>query len=369
MKKYATIIFLLSAIYGSSAQVFKDFSAQMVLGVKLHTDNYEGPNIDEAWQLKSSMLLGFEGSYRKWPRLSFSYLHDFTFFLVNPVRSNPISTEITNLHSSAKGNFLSIYYRRNRFKYGLGHYSSLHEDIVNYIFPNGFLKQHIAFSVSFVSRKAEFEFVKLYQYKKNPSLFAIDNQYFTIKYKIFGKKQGFYTITPKENTRTTLTFKTGIRGFAVRNTHLLGEHKDRFGTSFLAGIELTFNKINTSLFAERDWWLRLNGGSPYRDVKGYVVNSVVGLKYAAPRLKGAFVSFGYDWTTDYNTIYETWDKIKTGEAAVDLFYYNVKGLAVGIGFPVSQKFDIDLRGILPIRGEKGFNPMRYSLGMIYKIKP
>ena len=371
MKKYLIAVLYFYSFYPSYAQNLKSFSAQAIIGTKLHTDNFEGPPIDDAWQLKSSLLLGVEITYRKWPQWSFSYLHDRTHFLYNKERPYPLlNYHDSNLFSSLKGNFWGLYYRKKHFKYGLGYYKSLHEDAVNYIFPGVvFLKQHVALSFSFVSGNAEFEFVKLFQYKKLFSVFGIDNQYFTVKYRLFGKKEGFPRVKTKENAKTSLIFKTGMRGFLVKNTLFPGEQKDRFGTSFLAGIEFKFKKINTSLFVERDWWLRLNGGSPYREIKGYVVNSVFGLKYSLPKLKGTYVSFGYDWTTDYNTINETWEKISAGEEKVDLFYYNIKGLAVGVGFPISRKFDIDLRGILPLRGEKGFNPMRYSLGVAYKIYP
>jgi hypothetical protein len=290
---------------------------------------------------------------------------------VNEKKTLPQNSDniFTNLFSSTRGNFLGIYYTRKRLKYGLGHYNNLHESIINYLLPyTPFLKRHIAGSICLHSGRAEFEFVKLFQYKRVPTLFSIDNQYFTLKYKIFGKKEWVPSFARKENKKTALSIKLGMRSFRVRNTPVIGERKDRFGVSYLAGIEWKLNRINTSFFAERDWWLRLNAGSPFRDVQGYVTNSVVGIKYHFSKLRGTFLYFGYDWTTDYNTIYETWAKIDAGVEKVDLFYYNVKGLMGGIGFPVTEGFDVEYRGIFPLRGEKGFNPMRHSLGIIYKVR-
>jgi len=256
-------------------------------------------------------------------------------------------------------------------KYGIANYNSLHEDVVNYIFPNvNFVKSQIAFSYAIKLGRAEFEVVKLIQYKKLFAVFDIDLQYVNIKYRLFDAKNVSVSKLPKKGTKTSLAFKIGLRGFPVKNDYLSGEDKKRLGASFQTGLEWKFKKINTSLFADRDWWVRLNGGSPYRDVNGYVVNSVLGIKYSIPKLNDAFVSIGYNWTTDYNTIYQIWDEVYSGNRKrVDLYFYNVKGIALGLGIPVFEKFDLDLRGILPIRGEKIGNPMRFSLGLVYKINP
>jgi hypothetical protein len=370
--KHLFLFLILANIYlPIGAQSFQDFNIHGIIGTKLYTDNYEGPNIDEAWQLKSALSFGFELSYKKWPRLSFAYLHDRFYTVYTIKRIYPLQYQESNLFSSSRGNYLGIYYHHKNLKYGLGSYRNLHEDVVNYIFVSEpFIKSQIALSCALKLGRMEFELVKLIQYHKLFSVFNIDLQYLNINYKLFEKKESAPLTKQKNNAKTSLAFKVGLRGFPVRNDYLLGEDKKRVGMSFQTGLEFKFKKINTALFAERDWWVRLNGGSPYREINGYVVNSVLGVKYSIPQWKNAFVSFGYNWTTDYNTMYEIWNEVYSGNRKrVDLYYYNVKGLALGVGIPIFKKFDLDFRSILPLRGEKIGNPMRYSLGIAYKIYP
>jgi hypothetical protein len=369
MKIFTPLVFLLFSSFVLISQTGKDFVFQGIIGTKLYTDSYEVTSIDNAWQLKSALSLGVELYYKKWPMLSISYLHDRAYQLYAITNQNPSLAE-SNLFSSSRGNFLGIYYHRKNLKYGFGHYNNLHENSVNYIFPNEtFKKRQIALSCALKSGRMEFELVKLFQYHKLFSVFNIDLQYINVKYKLFNPQNTPMRATYKGDNKTQLTFKIGLRGFPVRNDYLPGENKKRVGSSFQTGMELKFKKINTALFAERDWWLRLNGGSLRREVNGYVINSVLGIKYSLPKLKNTFVSVGYDWTTDHNTINQTWEKIAKGEEKVDLYFYNVKGIALGVGIPVFEKFDLDVRSILPLRGEKIGNPMRFSLGIAYKINP
>lgn len=371
MKHLLLLLFLTNGCCLLSAQAFQNFNIVGILGTRLYTDNDEGPSIGEAWRLKSSLSVGFEISHKKYPGFSLSYLYDMGYVIDNRIYQPPVSSYISNLISYSRGNYYGIYYQKKNLKYGLGYYKNLHEGGVNYTFvSNPFAKKSVALSIALTSGRAEFELVKMFQYHQLFAVFGIDLQYINIKYKLFGKKDAPPLSKSNRNSKTLLAFKVGLRGFPVKNNYLPGEDEKRVGASLQTGIELKFKKIHTALFVERDWWVRLNGGSPTRDLNGYVVNSVLGLKYSLPKWKNAFITAGYDWTTDYNTIYEIRDEVYSGNRdRIDLFYYNVKGIALGIGVPIFKKFDLDFRSILPLRGEKIGNPMRYSLGIAYKIYP
>ena len=370
MKKLILSLLCLTFLVSLPAQKSNGFKLQGIIGTRLHTGLYETYAARQAWTLKSSLLLGFELSHKRWPAFSLTYLNDRTYWFYNPARTWPIQYYTSNLFGSIHGNYLGAYYQRKIFKYGIGHFWSLYEQPSNSTFPDvNFTNRDIALTFAYKTGRMEFEVVKTFRYFWVPGVKRLDMQYINMKYRLFEKKQSGDQEGSMKNSWVKPLFKIGARSFVVRNAHIPGEGKDILGASFLAGVEFRFKKIPLSLFAERDWWLRLNGGSIYREVKGYVANSVLGLKYSLPKLKSAYFSVGYDWTRDHNTLYQTREKIAKGEEKIDLFIYNVKGIAVGIGIPVFKKFDLDFRSILALRGEKIGNPMRYSLGIAYKIYP
>jgi hypothetical protein len=361
MKK--STLFICSLIISSTlfSQKLSDAHLRLIVGTKLFTDDYEGPLTSEAWQLKSGLIAGVELSHRKFPHLTIQYLHD-DHFLIYAFNRYSISPS-TNFFSRTTGNFIGGYYKRKKMIFGIGYYGSVHQDLFNYVILNlKVKKKHVALTFGFELGRTDFEFVKLIQYSKLFSVFQIDNQYLSIKYHLWDKKQN--KIKSKEQNFRLLI---GSRLFAIKYDHLNGEINSKVGVSFCTGMEYKINKINTSLYVERDWWVRFNAGSENRDVSGYLSNSIIGAKIYIPKLKNTFIKVGYNFITDQNTLFETWKKINNGSEKKSLYYYNVKGICLGFGIPISNNFSLDLRGFIPLQGEKKFNPMRQSLGVIYYL--
>jgi len=361
MKKNVLFICLLLVSSAIFSQPLSNFDFRLIIGTKLFTDDYEGPKTSEAWQLKSGLITGLELSHRKFPHLAIQYFHDEHFLIYAFVRDS-ISPS-TNFLSRTKGNFLGVQYKAKKIIYGIGYYGSLHQDLFNHIvIGSKYKKEHIALTIGFRFGPAELEFVKLIQYSKLFSIFMIDNQFVSIKHKLNEKKQS--KVKSKEQD---LKLLIGSRIFGIKNNIFPGEANNKIGLSFCTGLEYKIKKINTSIFVERDWWLKLNGGSSKRDVSGYVSNSVIGVKYYIPRFNNFHIIAGYDFITDNNTLFETWKKIYSGVEKRSLYYYNVKGVCFGLGIPVFNNFNLEVRGFIPIQGEKGFNLMRQSLGVTYSI--
>ena len=361
MKKCALFICLLLASSAIFSQQLSNFHFSLILGTKLFTDNYEGPNISDAWQLNSGLIAGLELSHRKFPHVAIQYLHDEHFLIYAFVRDS-ISPS-TNFFGRTTGNFLGVQYKRKKMIYGIGYYGSFHQDIFNYIILN--LKgkrKHVALTFGFELGRTDFEFVKLIRYSRYISVFQIDDQYVSIKYHLCENKQD--KIKSKEQDFKLLT---GSRLFVIQNEHLNGEIRNTVGLSFSAGIEYKIKKINTSLYVERDWWMKLNAGSEKRDISGYVSNSIVGAKFYIPKLNNFFINAGYNFITDDNTLFETWRKIHNGFEKKSLYYYNVKGICFGFGIPMFNRIQLDVRGFIPLQGETGFNIMRQSLGVTYNL--
>ncbi|MDO8366581.1 MAG: hypothetical protein Q7T20_07295 [Saprospiraceae bacterium] len=361
MNKLNIFIFLLSSSTMLFSQKLNDTHLSLIVGTKLFTDDYEGPAISKAWQLKSGLIVGLAISHPKFPHLAVQYFHD-EHFLIYAFDRDSISPS-TNFFSRTTGNFLGVQYKRKKIIYGIGYYGSFHQDLFNYVILNlKSKKKHVALSFGFELGRTEFEIVKLIQYSKLISVFQIDNQFVSLKYHLCEKKQN--KIKSEEQDFKLLI---GSRIFAIQNDHLNGEIRNKVGLSFSAGIEYKIKKINTSLYVERDWWMKFNGGSDKRDVSGYVSNSIIGAKLYVPKLNNFFITGGYNFITDNNTLFETWRKIQNGLEKKSLYYYNVKGFCIGFGIPIINNLHLDLRGFIPIQGEKKFNPMRQSLGLTYNI--
>jgi hypothetical protein len=130
-----------------------------------------------------------------------------------------------------------------------------------------------------------------------------------------------------------------------------------------------FERYNLSLNFERDWWLTVNGGSFIREIKDYVSNSVICVKYHHKLKNGHLLKYGlgYDWITDDATKYETRAAISQGIERKNLWFYNVKGISLSTDFALSKRVNIEIRHIIPVIGEKEFNKSRSSIGFLYKI--
>ncbi|MCY7330328.1 MAG: hypothetical protein LH618_17385 [Saprospiraceae bacterium] len=103
-------------------------------------------------------------------------------------------------------------------------------------------------------------------------------------------------------------------------------------------LELSVKKINTSLNLERDMWVSANGGSFQRELKGLVVNSIVGVRYHWKLKNEKRLRFG-------------------------LYHYNIRAISAS----VAKRWDVEIRHIKPYRGETGYNAQRTSVGIIHRL--
>lgn len=330
-----------------------------IIGSRIHTSDYEAPTFPQATDLRSSLLLGLEWQI-PFSKYSLSYLNDRTYSILNPADNRWPS----NIYSVSIGNLISIGYIKNRQKFSIGHYWHFNEsDLDFYLGFKYRTRRYINLGYSLSFGNAEIEYIKLIQYSRIFVIRGIDLNSIVLKYKMGGTKKS----AAAEN-KYSVQFKAGLRGFMVRNTYFLNEERNQFGNSVIVGIAVPWRRIYSTFFFDRDYWVKLNGGSPSRQVKGYVATSVVGINFRPPQLHSFGVSLGYAFIRDNSTIDDTRVKIRNKEADISLWYYNVKGVSIGINYRLFKNYNLDIRGIIPLKGEAGFNPMRYSLGVSYIIK-
>lgn len=337
-----------------------------ILGMKVHSNQNQLPEFPDAWQILSSPLLGFKLHHNRLP-IELIYTHDFTYSIYNNVGNNPAG--ISNVPQRSSGNLALLTYNKNVFFGGIGHYRRTHESFTLFVVPKANkIENLIVLSAGLHFGRLDIDYQRQIQYQpffgvSDWGFQSINLRYHTGKHK---KK-----VPEKLSKFMSFELKTGGILSPVRQTFLTGETSSLLKFSLLLGADIYFYKINTSLQFERDWWISINGGSFQRDIKGYVSNSTIGLCYHKAIKKDRKIKFaiGGAFIIDHNTIYETRTKINQGLAKTNLWYYNVKGFYFSYAHPMSSNIDIQLRQIIPLVGEKGYNPSRTSVGVVYKIKP
>ncbi|MCS6930336.1 MAG: hypothetical protein NZM43_12680 [Saprospiraceae bacterium] len=162
----------------------------------------------------------------------------------------------------------------------------------------------------------------------------------------------------------------GSRFFYTGNIDLLyGEDLTPIGISPSLGIEIIHKNSNISLNLERDWWIAFNGGSPSRDMKGYINSSFIGLSYHKILKNNRYIRFrlGGSFIIDYDLLDELTvsnpDKDKIGS------FYQVKGLGTLISYELLLHTDLEIKYTFPFNGYQFFNLTRLSIGLIYRYNP
>jgi len=337
-----------------------------IAGIKIHSNQNKLPEYPDAWQMLSSPLFGFKISHKKLP-IDLIYTHDFTYAIYNEVGNNPAG--ISNVPQKSGGNLLLLQYNKNILLAGIGHYQRKHESFTLFVVPEANKTENlIVLSAGLHFRKLDIDYQRQIQYKPFFGVFDWGFQSINLRYHI-GKHQ---KIVPKKLTKfMEIEIRTGGRLSPVKQTFLTGETSSLVKLSPNIGIDIYFDRINTSVLFDRDWWIAINGGSFQRDIKGYVSNSTIGLCYHIQTKKEKIIKVGAGvaYIIDHNSIYEARTKINQGLLKPNSWYYNVKGLYFSYYHPVTDNVELEFRQILPLINEKLFNPSRTSLGLAYKFKP
>lgn len=337
-----------------------------IVGIKVHANQNQLPEFPDAWQMLSSPLLGFKISHGKIP-IELIYTRDFNYSIYNEVGNNPAG--ISNIPQKSRGDLLLLEYTKRDFFVGLGHYWRKKESFTLFMLPNvRKIEKLIVLSAGVHFKKLDIDYQRQIQYKPFFGVFDWGFQSINLRYHI-GKKQK--TVPSKLSRFIAIEIRAGGRLSPVKQTFLIGETSSFVKLSPNIGIDIYFDKINTSILFDRDWWIAINGGSFERYIKGYVSNSTIGLCYhiKTRNEKKIKVGMGAAYIIDHNSIYEARIKVGQGLLKRNSWYYNVKGLYVSYYHPILDNMEIEFRQILPLINEKIFNPSRTSLGLVYKFKP
>lgn len=177
----------------------------------------------------------------------------------------------------------------------------------------------------------------------------------------------------KTNTKSIFDDKlqlranVGSRFFPVEGIEILtNETFPRIGISPSIGIELQHMKSGVSFNVEKDFWFSVNGGSSRREIKGYFVSTFIGFRCHL-ELKNTHhlrTGVGYSLIRDLDKMARPY---KAG-----FHNYQVKGMGASISYEVIKNTDIELKHTFSIASkddESLLRPMRFSAGIIYRIRP
>lgn len=135
------------------------------------------------------------------------------------------------------------------------------------------------------------------------------------------------------------------------------------GAAPTIGLELLHKKSGLSLNVDKDVWISFNGGSFYRDIKGHIATTSIGVRHHVSLAGRAFrYGLGYSMVRDLA-------KRQILNPPLNLLNYQMRGLSVSGSYGVAGSLDIEARHIIPLYSfnEPLFNPSRFSLGLIYRM--
>jgi hypothetical protein len=133
-------------------------------------------------------------------------------------------------------------------------------------------------------------------------------------------------------------------------------------------LEIVHKKSGVSINIERDWWVAFNGGSFRRDTKGYINTAFLGAGYNYLLNNNRYfrIKIGGSFITDYDKL----GKLKfTDPNVTKLITYQIKGIGASFSYELLPNIDVEIKHTFPIIGDKLFNPLRTSVGLIYRYNP
>lgn len=360
MRKYTIISFFILLYFDFFAQEsIKKINYYCITGISIDPLKGEGfQRWRDGFDLRSSPLLGIGVNL---PKHKIS-IEGFGYQTIT-LYAFPKNNEINAIWKYKK---LNIYYELNKhWKIGVGHLWRKHD---NFFTQNGIgngKEKSLLCNISYQLGNVRIEYSKAAMYRPFFSLLDYPENSFTLFYHF--KNQT--SINKTSNSNIKVNALIGEKTFIVNLKPMLSEQYPKIANAFNLGIEFLHKPTNISFNFERDWWLSLNGDSPIRNVKAYVRNTNIGLKYHLRYQdeKKIKVGIGYSATSDSDLLSDARKDLFDGKISPWRYFNNVKGISCSIAFPITKKFDLEAKNIFSIVGDKTINIRRFSLGLSYRL--
>jgi hypothetical protein len=348
------------------------FKINPIIGIRLHQLDGHGYPSYKYRQVATSPIIGLEIKNEKNP-IILSYRFNYLTELDN-LRDSTISLRNESaVQAIFREHQIDIYYifkkknNQEKFRIGLGHLWEKKENIISYIFDNiPRSGKSVTLSVMIPTKWLKIEFKEKVEYQ--PDLAAFDKWKHSINF--------LYDFEKNKNTEhknLIIGFLMGLRAFPITYKNTGGfERYDKIGISGQLGLEFYVPKFRTSFNIERDWWIALSGGNPIREIKGYITTSIVGLRYHHPlkNEKNIKIGIGASYITDNEQMQAVKERLLAPGFTPpdsDLFFYNLKGIALSLSYSITKHIDSEFRHTVVLKGEDKYSVMRSSLGIIYRL--
>ncbi|HRD81873.1 MAG TPA: hypothetical protein PLL53_14010 [Saprospiraceae bacterium] len=353
----------------SGQSFLKSTQIRPVIGARNHTDGWVGFRTSGPRYVISSVLLGVDISLDSLP-ISMAFHRDWSneYFDVFTMRELGISQKQTWIEN----HLLFKYRMKKKNAIGIGYYHMKRENIAHHTFNSNRDNKGLLLSYSqkldwlSIELRNKISLQPIFGFIVDDVLYSIVMTY-TIHDPTNEKDENH-----KAKSKIAVNGLLGTRFFSTKGMTIIpNEDFDKIGISPTIGIEILDRKSNFSLNLEKDIWISLNGGSPFREVKGYLNSTFIGIKYhlALKNERHIRMGLGYSMIRDLDkTRYLV---IPSPYNTDGLVNYQVKGIGVTASYELFKNTDIELKHTFPIRSlnEPLFNPTRFSAGIIYRAHP
>lgn len=341
-------------------------SLSLQLGFRVHDDSQELGRAAGERKTLSSPMVGLMLQMPKVP-LRVGVQVDFDVLLETPI----IDRQLVNYAAGSVAETwieyqLQAYYDFSKWTLGLGTYWKWRESFLDHAIPGFFIREYygVQLSAGVPLNWLDLEFRTKVGLEPMFAALGTSQHSLLLIYNLDKsrlRREGFKSIT--------VNGLIGGRFFSTQNIELVaGEYLFPVGTSVLVGMEVIHNKSGLSLSAERDWWLAINGGSLTRDVKGYINTAFVSAGYHKQLKNNRFLRFKLGWAAIVD--YDKRGKIGPSTRNRDkLGTYQVKGVGAAVSYELFKSTDVELRHVFPVWGDRLFNPLRTSVGLVYRYNP
>lgn len=338
-----------------------------VVGARIHSNGLPvGLAPGGEPQAMTAPMIGFEISTSKIP-VSLSIQKDWDFIVVPYNDLTEFSHTVGETWT--QNSLLFNYSFNNNFRISLGCYLMRRENALNHEFGSSVTRDYKGLLLG-ISRQIDWLTIGI-RSKINLSPhfdagvgWALYSLVLSYRFEKLDDKDSAF------RKHFLLSATLGARFFPIRNIQVLpNEEFGKIGIAPTLGIELLHRKSGLSFNIERDFWISLNGGSSLREVKGLINSTFVGFRYHHLFENGHHirVGLGYSFIRDLDRMALL---IENSQYKLDgLFNYQVKGIGLALSFELFENADVEVKHTIPIRsiGEKTFNPLRFSLGVIYRL--
>jgi hypothetical protein len=261
-----------------------------------------------------------------------------------------VITDYIGLGSNLRNCFINVGFIRKR-----------NENWTTYNFPllGSSIQYGLELGVGYRSKSISFGYHPFLMIRPefDPLSGFLRNGSINIRYHVFNQKKHDSVAKP-----VIFSIKLGFRAFSPKLNLNQYETQMKIGLAPAVKFSIIPRFKFLSLDFERDIYISLNGGSPFRDLNGFVGNSVISAMYHLPSnrvING--VGIGYAAITDHATLYSD----RAGGKSPKFHFYNVRGMSLSIQKDF-KNFDIEARQIIPFHNGK-LSSNRFSIGIFRKL--